>query len=583
MRRRIMTALIFSVLAVFFAVSSEAAYTTKLTLVINKSAPVKVSADKISADGTFHGTVDSRKTFTDSHGRITSETHTLFTNRAGIIMMSADVRITSMSDDFTALSGEKFAETLSVDSVIELYDSAYDSYTYSLDVKGLPEWLKVSGATKTSESISVGVSEHHHEFVIAGTPGREYDTANIIFTALIFVSGDYPAMLAKVSKDINISAESIPKPPDEIPKSPDVVPKSPDVVPKSDDVSPDVIPKSPDISPDVVPKSDDITPTTPTTIDTGGTGTGAGTRTLAEAVRNMTPAQKAAVKVLKVDASITSLEGLEEFTNLERLDLKEALSLETVNLSGNSSVKSVDIAGNMAVRSLTLTGSRVETLDASGCESLAEVNVAGCESLRNLNVSNTPITTLNAEGCTRLEVLDCSHCQLEDLSLTGCESLNVLDCSYNDLHRLDVYMLQRLDVLRCEHQIVYGPNIGRTLDMSQYFAEISASGNESYDSGVENVINLRAFDSSGREISSAYDKDTGIASFSEEPARVTYDYITGFEGVNMDVTINPAEKSGGGEYGVPNERSGCNAVSILPLLAAMMIIVAGIRHLHRRI
>ena len=572
MRRRIMTALIFSVLAVFFAVSSEAAYTTKLTLVINRSAPVKVSADKISADGTFHGTVDSRKTFTDSHGRRTSETHTLFTNRAGIIMMSADVRIASMSDDYKALSGEKFAETLSVDSVIELYDSAYDSYTYSLDVKGLPEWLKVSGATKTSESISVGVSEHHHEFVIAGTPEREYDTANIIFTALIFVSGDYPAMLAKVSKDINISAESIPKSPDEIPKSPDVVPESPDVVPESEDVSPDV-----------VPKSDDVAPTAQTTIYTGNIGTGAGTRTLAEAVRNMTAEQKAAVKVLKVDASITSLEGLEEFTNLERLDLKEALSLEAVNLSGNSSVKSVDIAGNMAVKTLTLTGSSVETLDASGCESLAEVNVAGCVSLKSLNVSNTAITSLNAEGCTNLEVLDCSHCNIEDLTLTGCESLNVLDCSYNDLHRLDVYMLLRLDELRCENQIVYGPAIGRVLDMLQYFEEISASGNESYDSGIENVINLRAFDSSGREISSEYDKETGIASFSEEPARVTYDYITGFEDVNMDVTIYPADESGGGEYGVPNERSGCNAVSILPLLAAMMIIVAGVRHLHRRI
>ncbi len=572
MRRRIMTALIFSVLAVFFAVSSEAAYTTKLTLVINKSAPVKVSEDKISADGTFHGTVDSRKTFTDSHGRITSETHTLFTNRAGIIMMSADVRIASMSDDYKALSGEKFAETLSVDSVIELYDSAYDSYTYSLDVKGLPEWLKVSGATRSNESISVGVSEHHHEFVIAGTPQREYDTANIVFTALIFVSGDYPAMLAKVSKDINISAESIPKPPDEIPKSPDVVPESPDIVPESEDVSPDV-----------VPKSDDVAPTAQTTIDTGGTGTSAGTRTLAEAVRNMTAEQKAAVKVLKVDASITSLEGLEEFTNLERLDLKEALRLESVNLSGNSSVKSVDIAGNMAVKTLTLTGSSVETLDASGCESLAEVNVAGCESLKSLNVSNTPITRLNAEGCTSLEVLDCSRCKLADLTLTGCESLNVLDCSYNDLHRLDVYMLLRLDVLRCENQTVNGPAIGRVLDMSQYFAGISASGNESYDSGVENVINLRAFDSSGREISSEYDKETGIASFSEEPARVTYDYITGFEDVNMDVTIYPAEKSGGGEYGVPNERSGCNSVSILSLFAAMMIIVAGIRHLHRRI
>ncbi|MBQ6002056.1 MAG: hypothetical protein IJL18_04305, partial [Synergistaceae bacterium] len=522
MRRRIMTALIFSVFAVFFAVSSEAAYTTKLTLVINRSAPVKVSADKISADGTFHGTVDSRKTFTDSHGRRTSETHTLFTNRAGIIMMSADVRIASMSDDYKALSGEKFAETLSVDSVIELYDSAYDSYTYSLDVKGLPEWLKVSGATKTSESISVGVSEHHHEFVIAGTPGREYDTANIVFTALIFVSGDYPAMLAKVSKDINISAESIPKPPDEIPKSPDVVPESPDVVPESEDVSPDV-----------VPKSDDVAPTAQTTIYTGNIGTGAGTRTLAEAVRNMTAEQKAAVKVLKVDAGITSLEGLEEFTNLERLDLTEALSLETVDLRGNSSVKSVDVSGNTALKSLTLTGSKVETLDASGCESLVEVNVAGCESLKSLNVKNTPITSLNAEGCKGLEVLDCSECRLETLNLSGCESLNVLDCHDNRLNKLDAYTFAKLDELICYNQNIAGVKVGREFSFLEFFGNVSASDNEANDSGVENVINIRAWDSSGNEITAKYDIDTGIAIFGGVPAKIAYDYITGFNGVNM--------------------------------------------------
>ena len=564
MRRRIMTALIFSVLAVFFAVSSEAAYTTKLTLVINRSAPVKVSADKISADGTFHGTVDSRKTSTDSHGRRTSETHTLFTNRAGIIMMSADVRIASMSDDYKALSGEKFAETLSVDSVIELYDSAYDSYTYSLDVKGLPEWLKVSGATKTSESISVGVSEHHHEFVIAGTPGREYDTANIVFTALIFVSGDYPAMLAKVSKDINISAESIPKPPDEIPKSPDVVPESPDVVPESEDVSPDV-----------VPKSDDVAPTAQTTIYTGNIGTGAGTRTLAEAVRNMTAEQKAAVKVLKVDASITSLEGLEEFTNLERLDLTEALSLETVDLRGNSSVKSVDVSGNTALKSLTLTGSKVETLDASGCESLVEVNVAGCESLKSLNVKNTPITSLNAEGCKGLEVLDCSECRLETLNLSGCESLNVLDCHDNRLNKLDAYTFAKLDELICYNQNIAGVKVGREFSFLEFFGNVSASDNEANDSGVENVINIRAWDSSGNEITARYDIDTGIAIFGGVPAKIAYDYITGFNGVNMDVTVFADGEEA--VEGTRNESSGCKAVSIIPIFAFALVVTVLVR------
>ena len=109
----------------------------------------------------------------------------------------------------------------------------------------------------------------------------------------------------------------------------------------------------------------------------------------------MTPEEKLAVTTLKVNANIRDLAGLEEFTNLERLDLTEALSLETVDLRGKSSVKSVDVSGNTAVKTLPLTGSNVETLDASGCRSLVEVNVAGCESLTVLHCSNNSLYRLD--------------------------------------------------------------------------------------------------------------------------------------------------------------------------------------------
>lgn len=552
MRRRIMTALIFTVLAVFCSVSSEAAYTTKLTLVINRSAPVKVSEDKISADGTFHGTVDSRKTFTDSHGRRTSETHTLFTNRAGIIMMSADVRIASMSDDYKALSGEKFAETLSVDSVIELYDSAYDSYTYSLDVKGLPEWLKVSGVIVSRDSIGVGVNEYHHEFTVYGTPETSYVMAGARFTALIYVSGDYPALLAKGSKDVRFSAGNVPKPPDP---------------PETETNPPDI---SPDISPDVVPKSTQID-----TNDFMPTDSGNGPISLADILRNMTPEEKSAVTTLKVNGNIKDLTGLEEFTNLERLDLTEALSLETVDLRGNSSVKSVDVSGNTAVKSLTLTGSKVETLDASGCESLVEVNVAGCESLKSLNVKNTPITSLNAEGCKGLEVLDCSECRLETLNLSGCESLNVLDCHDNRLNKLDAYTFAKLDELICYNQNIAGVKVGREFSFLEFFGNVSASDNEANDSGVENVINIRAWDSSGNEITARYDIDTRIAIFGGVPAKIAYDYITGFNGVNMDVTVFADGEEA--VKGIRNESSGCKAVSIIPIFAFALVVTVIVR------
>lgn len=76
----------------------------------------------------------------------------------------------------------------------------------------------------------------------------------------------------------------------------------------------------------------------------------------------------------------------------------------------------------------------------------------------------------------------------------------------------------------------------------------------------------------------------GIASFNEEPAKLTYDYIMGFENINMDVTVYPDYDGGKKESRQPGNSGGCNAVSVLPLFAVMIILVAGIkRHFYKRI
>ena len=279
-----------------------------------------------------------------------------------------------------------------------------------------------------------------------------------------------------------------------------------------------------------------------------------GTVSLSDIVSNMTTAEKTAVRTLKVNSNVSDLAGIEEFTNLERLDLKEAVKLETVDLRGNSSVKSVDVSGNVAVKTLTLTGSRVETLDAHGCENLEAVNVSGCETLRTLDVSATPITSLNAENCTVLEVIDCSDCRLEELKLSGCENLNVLNCSNNRLHMLDAYMFERLSELLCYNQRITGWRIGRVFSFVEMFTGL-VNASASTDSGVENIINLKAWDADGKEIPAEYDRDTGTATFGGLPREITYDYITGFGDVKMDVTVS-AEKSG--IEGVGPNGGGCN-------------------------
>ena len=249
------------------------------------------------------------------------------------------------------------------------------------------------------------------------------------------------------------------------------------------------------------------------------------------------------MKALKVDGNITDLAGLEAFTNLERLDLTEA-AIGSADLRGLTNLKSIDIAGNTSITSLNLSGTGIETLDAKGCANLEELDVSGCEALKTLDVSNTPVKTLNAEDCISLEVLDCSNCRLEELKISGCDSLNVLDCSNNRLHKLDAYMFSRLDVLMCSNQNITGWRLGRVLSFMDYFGVgFSAADNESIsDSGLENITNLRAWDADGQELTAKYDPDTGRAEISGEPVKITYDYITGFEDVLMDVTVFAAKQ-----------------------------------------
>ncbi len=552
MKKKFLTALMLSAVLVVPSYAEE--MRTKITLKIENAHSDEfsheVSGDFVDEKGIFTGSRTETRKFADSKGRSVTETETEFRNIKGELLMSADVAITARSEDFTVKSGEVFSETFSVDVTVSLLDRKYNEYRYTLGIEGLPEGFYASGELLSNDVLSVGMTGHHHEFAVYGTP-ENLNRAVMRFTAVVYVSGDLPVMRAIGSKDVTVSAEVVPKPPDEVPKSDD-------------------------ISPDVVPKPDDSTGTMELDTDTGS-----GTGTLADATRNMTAEEKAKVRNIKVKSNITDLTGLEEFTNLERLDLTEAHSLEFVDLRGNSSVKSVDIKGNNALKTLDISGSRVEVLDASGCEKLEEINVSGCTELKELNVSNTLITALNAEGCTSLEVLDCSSCSIEDLNLTGCESLNILDCSYNSLHRLDVYMLMRLYELRCEHQIIHGSSFGKVVNLMNYLEDISethfVSGAESSDNGAENVINLRAWDSSGNEVTVEYDVETGIASFSEAPAKIAYDYITGFENVYMDVAVFADGDGYGRSEGVNPRGSGCNTVTVIPLFLFVTAAAAFLR------
>ena len=53
--------------------------------------------------------------------------------------------------------------------------------------------------------------------------------------------------------------------------------------------------------------------------------------------------------------------------------------------------------------------------------------------------------------------------------------------------------------------------------------------------------NLKAYDNAGNELDVNLDTESGEVEFSGEPAKITYDYDTGFENTLMDVEISALE------------------------------------------
>ena len=293
---------------------------------------------------------------------------------------------------------------------------------------------------------------------------------------------------------------------------------------------------------------------------------------------------------------------LETVTNVKTLDLSkvtgvselklEQTTLESITLAGNQSIKTVAVTGNTTLTALNLSGSAVETVDAEGCENLQAVNVEGatnlttlnvkatqittlnvkdcanltmldakgcanlesvnlegCESLEYLDVSETKITELDVKNCANLETLNCASSGVKQINLEGCEKLDTLDCSYNSLLVFNASGLTNLHNLECSHQRVYNKPLARLMNFLDLLLGRGAFSSSATDenNGAEilsNVENLKAYDATDQELSVEFDRENGEVIFSGEPAKIGYDYATGFNSVMMDVEVYPSETQG---------------------------------------
>ena len=176
-------------------------------------------------------------------------------------------------------------------------------------------------------------------------------------------------------------------------------------------------------------------------------------------------------------------------------------------LKASEEGKTVEVNDNTELESINLAGSSIETLDTDGCENLQELNVAGCANLKSLSCSKNSLVALDLEECPILEEAEVSGQTRTGVTLST--SMN-----FSDLLNSSVFSSGIYD--------------------SEFMAAFSAG----------KVRNLKASDSSGNEISTEYDNTTGTMKFASVPASFSYDYMTGYKDVSMDVKVSSTSSEG---------------------------------------
>ena len=140
--------------------------------------------------------------------------------------------------------------------------------------------------------------------------------------------------------------------------------------------------------------------------------------------------------------NITSLAGIEYFTNLE-----------TLNCMGNQ-LTTLDVTKLTNLETLNCMGNQLTTLDVTKLTNLTGLICAGNQ-----------LTTLDVTGLTSLMILVCNDNQLTALDVTGLTSLTSLHCNDNQLVSLDVSTLEELGILWCHGNKMTALDITNNADL----------------------------------------------------------------------------------------------------------------------
>jgi hypothetical protein len=144
---------------------------------------------------------------------------------------------------------------------------------------------------------------------------------------------------------------------------------------------------------------------------------------------------------------IESLDGIEYFTGLEKLDCGNN-ELHTLDLSHNPNLKEVACYGNYLITLDLSHNPKLEVLDCS-YNYLTSLDLSNCPELRALDCNDTDLQELDVSQNTKLTALLCWETNLTSLDVSNNPLLEKLEAWGGHLVNLDVSNNTRLKYLDC--------------------------------------------------------------------------------------------------------------------------------------
>ena len=203
------------------------------------------------------------------------------------------------------------------------------------------------------------------------------------------------------------------------------------------------------------------------------------------------------------NSNINSLQGLENFTNLEYLNCSnnpifnsidfnllkkltylnysfiqsttyfnvDGSNLTTLLLDGSTNLKEVQCTGNKNLTSLSISGAVNMTDLWCSNNKLASLDLNGLTALKNVQCQGNQLQTLDAGNLINLKSLSCGGNLLSTLNITGSTSLTSLSCQINKLLKLNVSGLINLVNLTCFSNQLMELNVNGLVNLKELYCD----------------------------------------------------------------------------------------------------------------